>query len=79
MELPSELYVWLVEANVLSEYDAKARTGDKVVLESEASQQLELGLKMPALIKHLCQHKVGPALLCRLTKAKNCLWASWMH
>ncbi len=58
MELPVDLYNWLLNASVLTEYDVKEKTAEKVVLEQEATQLFEIGLKMPILLHRLQALKV---------------------
>ncbi len=58
MELPTELYEWLVSAGALTERDAKSKDSSAVILTPESSQSLEMGLKMPELLKRLQQHNV---------------------
>lgn len=55
MELPNDLYQWLQNAKVLSEDDVKSQQNEKVTLEKNASQQIEMGLKMPQLLAYLSQ------------------------
>jgi len=59
MELSTELYQWLASASILTEYDIKGHDNGKIILEAEPSQHLEMGLKMPELIKRLHQQKVS--------------------
>ncbi len=59
MELPVDTYDWLRSLGAITEYDVKAKNADTVTLEAEATQQFELGLKMPAVIGQLCRLKVS--------------------
>ena len=53
MELPLTLYNWLVDISVLTEYEVKDSTETKVILDQDATQLFEVGLKMPILIHRL--------------------------
>jgi len=58
MELPIDIFNWLFDASIISEYDIKEKDAEKVILEQEASQLFEIGLKMPALLSRLQALKV---------------------
>jgi len=53
MELPFDLYEWLYNIMVLSDFEIKEKKKDKVVLEEEATQIFKIGLKMPLLFQRL--------------------------
>lgn len=58
MEIPIDLYTWLLSTGVITEYDVKENLGNKVSLEQEATQLFEVGMKMPTLITRLQALKV---------------------
>ncbi len=58
MEVPIELYKWLVDSGAITEYDIKEKQAKKIVLEQEATQLFEIGLKLPPLLNRLQALKV---------------------
>lgn len=64
MELELNVYNWLVDAGVLTEYDVREKTEDVVVLDQDAVQLFEIGLKMPSLLHRLQSIKVTHCNTC---------------
>lgn len=62
MELPREVYNWLCSIGVLTELEIEAKDKSIAILDREATQQFELGLKMPAILAHFSKLNVTPAI-----------------
>jgi hypothetical protein len=58
MEIELSVYNWLVDASVLTEYEVKEKMEDRVVLDQNATQLFEIGLKIPLLLRRLQSIKV---------------------
>jgi len=58
MEIELSVYDWLVNASVLTEYELKEKMKDRIVLDQNATQLFEIGLKMPPLLHRLQSIKV---------------------
>ena len=69
MELPIELCQWLIQNSVLTEQCIATQDEKKALLNDDASKQLEIGIKIPLLLR-MIQHQVL-ILFCNLEPRKQ--------